>query len=216
MIGVSVGFSLFLVWQQFNTARQIAQNEAASVERLYSLAQRVPQPERDRVQQQEVSYARGVVEEEWPSMRRGVASQHVGRLLEELRRAVQEFEPPTAAAQDALYAEALAELDELEESRQYRLLAVREGIPYILWVVLVVGGVLTISFTYLFGMESVRLHAVAVAGLTVLVALILHVIGVLDYPFDSGVQVQPTAFEQVLREVGAQSSATSENSTSTH
>jgi hypothetical protein len=35
-------------------------------------------------------------------------------------------------------------------------------------------------------MESVRLHAVAVAGLTVLVALILHVIGVLDYPFDSG------------------------------
>jgi ABC-type branched-subunit amino acid transport system permease subunit len=110
----------------------------------------------------------------------------------------------------------LAELDELEESRQYRLLAVREGIPYILWVVLVVGGVLTISFTYLFGMESVRLHAVAVAGLTVLVALILHVIGVLDYPFDSGVQVQPTAFEQVLREVGAQSSATSENSTSTH
>jgi hypothetical protein len=79
--------------------------------------------------------------------------------------------------------------------------------------VLVVGGVLTVSFTYLFGMGSVRLHAVAVAGL---VSLILHVIGVLDYPFDSGVQVQPTAFEQVLREVEAQSSATSENSPSTH
>jgi hypothetical protein len=84
------------------------------------------------VQDKAVSYARGVVEEEWPSMRRGVASQHVGRLLE---------------------------------------------------------------------MDSIRLHAVAVAGLTVLVSLILHVIGVLDYPFDSG--VQPTAFEQVLVEVGA-------------
>ena len=34
MFGVSVGFSLFLVWQQFNTARQVTQNEAASVERL--------------------------------------------------------------------------------------------------------------------------------------------------------------------------------------
>jgi hypothetical protein len=84
------------------------------------------------VQDKAVSYARGVVEEEWPSMRRGVASQHVGRLLE---------------------------------------------------------------------MDSIRLHAVA--GLTVLVSLILHVIGVLDYPFDSGVRVQPTAFEQVLVEVGA-------------
>jgi Protein of unknown function (DUF4239) len=132
-------------------------------------------------------------------MRRGVASQRVGTLLEELRRAVQEFEPHTAA-QEALYSAALAELDELEENRQYRLLAVREGIPYILWVVLVVGGVLTISFTYLFGMDSVRLHAVA--GLSVLISLILYVIGALDYPFNSGVRVNAEAFEQVLREVG--------------
>ena len=202
MFGVSVGFSLFLVWQQFNTARQVTQNEAASVERLYRLAQRFPEPERDRVQDKAVSYARGVVEEEWPSMRRGVASQRVGTLLEELRRAVQEFEPHTAA-QEALYSAALAELDELEENRQYRLLAVREGIPYILWVVLVVGGVLTITFTYLFGMDSVRLHAVAVAGLSVLISLILYVIGALDYPFNSGVRVNAEAFEQVLREVGA-------------
>ena len=202
MFGVSVGFSLFLVWQQFNTARQVTQNEAASVERLYRLAQRFPEPERDQVQDKAVSYARGVVEEEWPSMRRGVASQRVGTLLEELRRAVQEFEPHTAA-QDALYSAALAELDELEENRQYRLLAVREGIPYILWVVLVVGGVLTITFTYLFGMDSVRLHAVAVVGLSVLIALILYVIGALDYPFNSGVRVNAEAFEQVLREVGA-------------
>ena len=72
MFGVSVGFSLFLVWQQFNTARQVTQNEAASVERLYRLAQRFPEPERDRVQDKAVSYARGVVEEEWPSMRRSV------------------------------------------------------------------------------------------------------------------------------------------------
>ena len=73
------------------------------------------------------------------------------------------------------------------------------------WVVLVVGGVLTVAFTYLFGMESVRLHAVAVAGLTILISLILHAIGVLDYPFNSGVRVQPDAFEQVLREIGGSS-----------
>jgi hypothetical protein len=42
----------------------------------------------------------------------------------------------------------------------------------------------------------------AVAGLTILISLILHAIGVLDYPFNSGVRVQPDAFEQVLRAVG--------------
>jgi len=71
-----------------------------------------------------------------------------------------------------------------------------------MWVVLVTGGVLTIAFTYLFGMEAIWLHAVAVAGLTILVSLILHAIGILDFPFNSGVRVQPDAFEDVLRQIG--------------
>jgi hypothetical protein len=49
--------------------------------------------------------------------------------------------------------------------------------------------------------RSPTLHAAAVAGLTVVVALILHAIGVLDYPFNSGVRVQPDAFEHVMREI---------------
>jgi len=36
----------------------------------------------------------------------------------------------------------------------------------------------------------------------VLVALILYVIGVLDYPFGGGVGVHPYAFEVVLRAIG--------------
>ena len=43
------------------------------------------------------------------------------------------------------------------------------------------------------------MHAVVVAGLTTAVCLILYVIAVLDYPFNSGVSVQPDAFEPVLR-----------------
>ena len=50
-------------------------------------------------------------------------------------------------------------------------------------------------------MERTWLHAVAVAGLTTAVCLLLYVIAVLDYPFDSGVSVQPDAFELVLRAI---------------
>jgi hypothetical protein len=38
-------------------------------------------------------------------------------------------------------------------------------------------------------------------GLTILISLILYAIGVLDYPFNSGVRVQPDAFEDVLRAI---------------
>ncbi len=202
MFGVSVGFSLFLTWQQYNTARQVAKNEAVAVEQIYRLADKLPESDRTRVQDLAVTYARGVIVEEWPSMSQGQESQRAKGHLEELRRSVQDFQPQTNAQSD-LYSESLAELDELEANRELRLLAVNEGIPYILWIVLVIGGVLTVAFTYLFGIEPAWLHAVAVAGLAILVSLVLHVIGVLDYPFNSGVQVKPTAFEQVLREIGS-------------
>jgi hypothetical protein len=201
MFGVSVGFSLFLTWQQYNTARQVAKSEAVAVEQVYRLAERLPEPDRSRVRDLATSYARGVVEHEWPSMEQGQESLRAKTDLEELRRSVQDFQPRTDA-QSALYSESLTEIDELEANRELRLLAVNEGIPYIVWVVLVIGGVLTVAFTYLFGIEPAWLHAVTVAGLTVLVSLVLHVVGILDYPFNSGVQVQPDAFEQVLKEIG--------------
>src|ERR687893_2263473 len=50
MFGVSVGFSLFLTWQQYNTARQVAKNEAVAVEQVYRLADKLPEPNRSRVQ----------------------------------------------------------------------------------------------------------------------------------------------------------------------
>jgi hypothetical protein len=202
MFGISVGFALYLTWQQYNTARQIVHSEAASVEQVYRLSEDFPEPERSRVQDLTIAYARSVVEEEWPSMRQGRSSPRVGALLDELRRSVQDYEPHTDA-QDGLYDESLAEMDELEANREFRLLAVNEGIPYIVWVVLISGGALTVAFTYLFGMETVWLHIVAVAGLAMLVSLILHVIGVLDYPFNGGVQVEPDAFERVLRAIGS-------------
>jgi Protein of unknown function (DUF4239) len=152
VFGVSVGFTLVLTWQEFNMARQTVKSEAVSVEQVYRLAESLPEPERDRVQDVAVSYARVVLEEEWPAMKEGRQSAPAGTLLDELRRSVQGYEPHTDA-QSGVYDQTLAELDELEASREFRLLAASEGIPYIVWVALVVGGVLTVSFTYLFGIE---------------------------------------------------------------
>jgi hypothetical protein len=107
-------------------------------------------------------------------------------------------EPRTEAGQ-TLQSEGLTQVDDLDEHRALRLLEVREGFPPILWVVLVVGGVLTVAFTFLFGMETPWLHMLAVAALTVIVSLILYTITVLEYPFDAAAPVGPDAFELVLR-----------------
>lgn len=200
MFGVTIGFSLFLVWQQYDAAQKMAEREAAHLEALYQLAGSFSEPERGRIQDLAASYARVVVEEEWPMMQQGRTSPRAEALIAELQRSIQDFEPRTQAGQ-ALQSEGLTQVDDLDEERALRLLEVREGIPPILWVVLVVGGVITVAFTFLFGMETPWLHMLAVAALTVIVSLILYTIAVLEYPFDDEARVGPDAFELVLREI---------------
>ena len=133
-------------------------------------------------------------------MREGGTSERAGELAEELRASIQDFRPGTQSEQ-ALRSQGLEQLDELEEYRALRLLEVREGLPPILWVVLVVGGVITVAFTFLFGMKIPWLHMIAVAALTTIITLIIYTIAVLDYPFNGDLRVGQDAFELVLREI---------------
>jgi ABC-type branched-subunit amino acid transport system permease subunit len=121
-------------------------------------------------------------------------------LATELRSSIQDFRPRTEAEQ-ALQSEVLTQVGELDETRALRLLEVREGFPPMVWVVLVVGRVIAVTFTYLFGMETLWLHKLAVAALTMVVSLILYTVSVLVYPFNDSAQVRPDAFELMLTKI---------------
>jgi hypothetical protein len=71
-------------------------------------------------------------------------------------------------------------------------------LPTIRWVVLIVGGVIEVGFTYLFGLESTTVHVLMVASLTLIIALVLFTVAALDFPFKGDVRVGPGAFQQVL------------------
>ena len=73
-----------------------------------------------------------------------------------------------------------------------------QGIPALLWVVLVVGGMITVGFTYLFGLESTWAHRLMVMALAGLIVLVLFTIGELDYPFSGGARISPGAFELIV------------------
>ena len=73
-----------------------------------------------------------------------------------------------------------------------------ESLPTVLWVVLIVGGMVTVGFAYLFGLEDTGAHMLMVASLAGVIALVLFTIGVLDHPFSGSARVGPEAFELVL------------------
>ncbi|MBA2616752.1 MAG: DUF4239 domain-containing protein [Rubrobacter sp.] len=195
--GLIVGFSAYFASYQYDTAQKTVEAEAGSVEELHRLAEGFPEVERQEVQNLSESYARTVVEEGWPMMREGWISARAGTISDELRRGVLAFEPRTEG-EGALYSQALTLVGELDQNRALRLLEVREGIPSILWVVLILGGAATVCFTYLLGVGAEWLHVSMIVAYTAVLALILYTVWALDYPFDGLVQVGPDAFEAAL------------------
>ena len=134
-------------------------------------------------------------------MERGKTSERADSLAGQLRLKILEFYPHTKGEQ-VLYERGLTQLHDAADARRSRLLEVKEGIPTLLWVVIVVGGVITVTFTYLFGLKSNLAHALMVAALTLVICGILFTIGEFDYPFSGVVEIRPDAFREVLRSFG--------------
>jgi fumarate reductase subunit D len=198
MYAVLLAFVVIVVWQNYERAKDTVESEANELAGIYFLADRLPDPERTHIQGLTRSYARIVVEEEWPLMERGESSARATAVLRDLRLSLQNIDADTSAGL-VLYDQALTRMHELSDARRLRLLETTEGLPGILWVVLVGGGVITVCFTYLFGLKNNVAHLLMVAALTLLVCGILFTIGTLDYPFSGVSKLQPNAFEEVLR-----------------
>jgi hypothetical protein len=206
VVGVSyavlLGLMLIAVWEQWNEAEVTATEEANELAGIFWYAHALPQPEGRHIQELASSYAQVVVEEEWPLMEQGRSSPQAWASIDQLRGAVLGLAPPTADQQvpysQARYNETLDQLHDLGDARRERLLAAGEGLPTILWVVLIGGGVITIAFTYLFGLESTVVHTLMVAALAVVLSLSLFSIAALDHPFRGDVRIHPDALEQDL------------------
>jgi hypothetical protein len=198
---VLLAFVVIAVWEEYKTAQINVESEANELAGVYFLASRLPEPERTDVQDLARTYAKVVVEQEWPMMEQGQTSPHADSLVRQLRFELLEFDPRTRGEQ-VLYERGLTDLHDAVDARRSRLLEVKEGIPNLLWVVLVIGGVITVSFTYLFGLKSNVAHALMVAALTLLICGVLFTIAEFNNSFSGPVEIQPDAFREVLHSFG--------------
>jgi hypothetical protein len=198
---VLLAFVVIAVWQDYEAAQTNVESEAHELAGVYFLASRLPEPDRSRIQDLVRTYVRVVVDEEWPMMERGQTSPRADSLVSRLRSKMLGFDPHTKGEQ-VLYELGNTRLHDAADARRSRLLEVREGIPHLLWVVLMVGGAITVSFTYLFGLKSNVAHSLMVAALTLVICGILFTIGEFDNPFSGVVEIRPDAFREVLDSFG--------------
>jgi hypothetical protein len=193
---VLLALVVIAVWEEHEAAKATVGSEANELAEVFWLAHRFPEPQDHQLQELARSYARVVVEEEWPLMERGSSSPRAWALLDKMRLSVQHLGVRTPADQ-VLFEQGLDRVQGLADARRVRLVEAEEGIPAVLWAVLGFGGIVTVGFTYLFGLENTWSHRLMVAAVAGLIALVLFTIGNLEYPFSGGTRIGPEAFELV-------------------
>jgi RimJ/RimL family protein N-acetyltransferase len=202
---VLLALVVIAVWEEYRAARETVEQEANAVADIFWLAHQLPEPRGTHVQELVRSYAEEVVNREWPLMEQGRAplmtqtpEGYAGwTIIDDIRQNIQGFEPRTKG-EEQLYAEGLDQIDILSDERRMRLIAAEEGVPGVLWAVLIFGGIAAIGFTYLFGLESTLAHRLMVVTLAAVIGLVLFTIGALGDPFEGGARIGTGAFELIL------------------
>jgi len=192
LYGVVVAFVVFVTWSGYDEATKNLQMEANETIDIFHSAKAFPEPVRTTIRQGLMDYATSVHADELKRMSVGEISLHSRSTLRNLINLFNTMDQGSAPNRE-LYAESLRCLNQLAEYRRLRVFAGNNTIPSAIWLVLLTGGLITVSYTYFLGVKNVRAQYLMTAALTVTITLILVLIYILDHPFTgaSGVSVEP-------------------------
>ncbi|HVN68474.1 MAG TPA: hypothetical protein VMU38_02300 [Candidatus Binatia bacterium] len=197
---VLLAFVAIGVWERFQQAEDRNFEEAGAVATIYRDAGSFP--ERAELRAAVRAYVRSVIDDEWPRMRTGQPSKLANGLLESVDAKIRSL-PVDSMRLANIQAQMLSAVDTALMDRRERLVADAHGINGIMWLVLLVGAIVTVAFTYLFGFERTIMQSFMVGGLSLLIGLVLFLIVALDYPYRGSIAVDPAAFEALLVSFGS-------------
>ncbi len=200
--GVMVGLIAVGAWEQYSSTDEKVALEASSLAVLYREVSTYPQPIRSRLQADLRQYTRDVIYKSWPLQRRRMVPAQTSDDLWRFQDELTSFQPGSYA-EGLLHEEVLRAYDRVVELRRMRLHSVQTGLPSAVWVVVVLGAIITISAGWFFLTLSFSLHFWMMTLTSALLGLIIWLLVVMDHPFIGAVSVGPGPFVQVYKTVMA-------------
>ncbi len=197
-----IAFTLSLTFDQYLSAQQAATSEAEAVLAMSRAATymdpKVGEPLRDQL----VCYAEGVINVGWPALRAG-DTKVPATLYQDLVTMDSLLSSNVAAAGPGLGLWFGADEQRLA-ARDETLVVAGDGVPPILWLLLIIGSLITIGSLFVYADRSKPSwgHAVVVIGPLFIASAALVVIAFFDHPYvDTPGAIQPVAMELTLEKM---------------
>jgi hypothetical protein len=196
---IILGMAVISVWEKFADAENASTEEAGALASIYRLSRSVDIVDQARVRGALTDYTRSAIADDWPAMARGRHSEATLAKLTTLYDVLVAATPDTPRGAVLLSA-LLDQLDSVTDARRSRLTLAQGVFPGVIWGVLIVGGMMTLGFTFFFALENLSAQALMTAMLALLVTLALFVALTVDHAFTGPISVSPEALELILED----------------
>jgi hypothetical protein len=201
VFAVLLAFVFTEVWGEYNAAEQAIADESSSLIGAARLSGGLSDRAAEGVRQSIVDYLKTVIEDEWPAMAKLHASSKAEKAFDDLWSRVSKLE--VANDRDgAIRSQLLAQLASAGQQRGTRIFQAANGLPTIIWTLLILFAVILAGFLLFFGVEFVWSQALFTGAFAGSVAFVLVLIRLLDYPFVGDLGLSAELFRTALDQVG--------------
>lgn len=191
LYGVLAGLMALYLINNISYTVDAVEHEASALANIYRESLYLKQPTQKKIHSELVQYLQQVIEIEWPLMEAGKHVDNRGDLI------IDQIYAEAYQSHDVLARDILQDIKILYVARQQRIhMSYNELSPEI-WVVVILGTVLTLFINYLFGMNF-YLHIFTVSVAALMAASMLFLLVTLDRPFQGNYNVEPSPFRSIL------------------
>jgi hypothetical protein len=202
---VLLAFIASTVWVSYDRADEAVSREASLVGDLFQDASMLPKALEAETIVYLRDYSRAVVNDEWPKMAKGERAKSEGwQLIRKFYTQVSQVTGITPV-QVAVIQEMISRINHLYDIRRERLrTADRGSLNPAVWLVVLLGGLITIAFCWLFGFDKNWLHVLSTVMVSITLGLVIFLIVVFNCPFRGRMQISSAPFERMLKHMDKQ------------
>lgn len=193
---VLVGLIIFDAQGRFDDAKTDVESESSALFMIHLHAARLPQPQGAEIQSLIKTYANRVIDYEWETMKTGRRDDVARELLVEISKKLDSIELKSEG-QGIVYDKVQDELTTAWTMRRERISHVEYRLPDLEWEVLLIGGVVTVVFSYFFVLESLWMQASMTALMSLVIAFNIYVVVELSNPYLGKIVVSKKPFQVV-------------------
>lgn len=195
LFGLLVGLLVVSSYQRFNEAGDNVDKEATLLVSLYHDFKMYPEPFSNLLREKLAEYTKITIEDDWKIQNQGGYPLAGSQVINETRHILLSFDPRDKK-QELLLAEDIKQFNLLVETRRMRLASIDQGLPDILWWILLFGVLINSILLALQEMEPLP-HMLISSVLALTLGSIVFLIAELDYPFLGQVSVGPESIARM-------------------